>query len=173
MFTVADGLLWLFQSTERNSIVRKMQIMKLRGQESVPGLHTFRITHDGLQTFPRTFGLAQESGHVKGTHRVSTGIPTLDGLMDGGIPDGSSLLLAGPSGSGKSILASQFIAEGLRNGEPGVVAILKSFRPNSPAGQLNSVSTSTRHRKTARSRSSTSARWTFRSMRPSMPSSTR
>jgi circadian clock protein KaiC len=127
VFTVADGLLWLFQSTERNSIVRKMQIMKLRGQESVPGLHTFRITQEGLQTFPRTFGLAQESGHIKGTHRVSTGIRELDALMDGGIPDGSSLLVAGPSGSGKSVMASQFIAEGLTQGEPGVVAIFEEL----------------------------------------------
>ena len=127
VFTVADGLFWLFQSTERNSIVRKMQVMKLRGQESVPGLHTFRITQGGLHTFPRTFGLAQESGPVKGTRRLSTGVPELDALMDGGIPDGSSLLLAGPSGSGKSILASQFIGEGLRRGEPGVVAIFEEL----------------------------------------------
>ena len=59
VFTVADGLFWLYQSVERNSIVRKMQVMKLRGQESVPGLHTFRITDAGLQTFPRTFGLSR------------------------------------------------------------------------------------------------------------------
>jgi circadian clock protein KaiC len=58
VFTVADGLFWLCQNIERNSIVRKMQVMKLRGQESVPGLHTFRITEDGLQAFPRTFALA-------------------------------------------------------------------------------------------------------------------
>jgi circadian clock protein KaiC len=127
VFTVADGLFWLLQSTERNSIVRKMQIMKLRGQESVPGLHTFRITKDGVQTFPRTFGLAEESGHIKGAHRLSTGIRELDALMGGGIPDGSSLLLAGPSGSGKSIIASQFVAEGLRQGEPGVVAIFEEL----------------------------------------------
>jgi circadian clock protein KaiC len=127
VFTVADGLLWLFQSTERNSIVRKMQVMKLRGQESVPGLHTFRITQDGLQTFPRTFGLAQESCHTKGTRRFSIGIPSLDALMGGGIPDGSSLLVAGPSGSGKSVMASQFIAEGLIRGEPGVVAIFEEL----------------------------------------------
>jgi KaiC/GvpD/RAD55 family RecA-like ATPase len=57
VFTVADGLLWLYQSVEHNSIVRKIQIMKLRGQESVPGLHTFRITDAGLRCFPRTFGL--------------------------------------------------------------------------------------------------------------------
>ena len=127
VFTVADGLLWLYQNTERNSIVRKMQIMKMRGQESVPGLHTFRITQGGLHTFPRTFGLSKGSDHIKGQTRVSIGVPELDALMGGGIPDGNSLLLAGPSGSGKSVLASQFIAEGLRQGEPGVVAIFEEL----------------------------------------------
>ncbi|HZN27714.1 MAG TPA: ATPase domain-containing protein [Xanthobacteraceae bacterium] len=127
VFTVADGLFWLYQSIERNSIVRKLQVMKLRGQESVPGLHTFRITDAGLQTFPRTFGLAQASDHVKGQHRVSTGISEFDALIGGGIPEGDSMLLAGPSGSGKTVLASQFVAEGLRQGEPGVIAIFEEL----------------------------------------------
>ena len=133
VFTVCDGLFWLFQSTERNSIVRKMQIMKLRGQASIPGLHTFRITDDGLQTFPRTLGLSEESRYVKGKRRVSIGVPKLDSLMGGGIPDGSSLLVAGPSGAGKSIMASQFIADGLKKGESGVVAIFEE----SPSDFLN------------------------------------
>jgi circadian clock protein KaiC len=72
VFTVADGLFWLYQTVERNSIVRRMQIMKLRGQESVPGMHTFRITRAGVQTFPRTLGLRKDPGHVKGTRRLST-----------------------------------------------------------------------------------------------------
>ena len=127
VFTVADGLFWLYQSIERNSIVRKMQIMKLRGQESVPGLHTFRITEDGLQTFPRTFGLTEQSSHTKGKRRLSTGVPDLDAMMGGGVPEGDSLLLAGPSGSGKSILGTQFIAEGLRLGEPGIVAVFEEI----------------------------------------------
>ena len=72
VFTVADGLFWLYQSVERNSIVRKMQIMKIRGQESVPGMHTFRITDDGLQTFPRTFGLSRRK---EGTSRARGAFP--------------------------------------------------------------------------------------------------
>lgn len=127
VFTVADGLLWLNQQIERNSIVRKMQVMKLRGQASVPGLHTFRITDAGLQAFPRTFGLTEHSGRVKGSRRLSTGLPAFDALMDGGIPEGDSLLLAGPSGSGKSVLASHFIHEGLRQGEPGIIAIFEEL----------------------------------------------
>ena len=54
---MADGLFWLSQVAERNSVVRKLQIMKLRGQASVPGLHTIRISDDGLQAFSRTLGL--------------------------------------------------------------------------------------------------------------------
>ena len=127
VFTVADGLFWLFQSVERNSIVRKMQVMKLRGQESVPGLHTFRITSDGLQTFPRTFGLSERTAHVKGGRRISTGAPTLDALLGGGIPEGDSLLMAGPSGSGKSTIGMQFIAEGLKRGEPGIAAVFEEL----------------------------------------------
>jgi circadian clock protein KaiC len=127
VFTVADGLFWLYQTVERNSIVRKMQVMKMRGQESVPGMHTFRITDGGLQTFPRTFGLSEETDHVKGKRRVSTGVAKLDEMMHGGIPEGESLLLAGPSGSGKSTLGMHFIDKGLRKGEPGIVAIFEEL----------------------------------------------
>ena len=174
VFTVADGLFWLYQSIERNSIVRKMQIMKLRGQESVPGLHTFRITDDGLQTFPRTFGLAEESDHVKGQRRLSTGIPELDALMGGGIPEGDSVLVAGPSGSGKTVLASQFIAEGSAPGRAGRHRHLRgAARTSTSGGPPSSASISTRPRKTARSRSSTSGRWTSRWMRRCTRSSPR
>src|SRR5688500_19809650 len=53
VFTVADGILWLSQATDRNSVVRKLQVVKTRGRAPMPGLHTFRITDAGLQIFPR------------------------------------------------------------------------------------------------------------------------
>ncbi len=125
IFTVADGLFWLSQQVERNSIVRKMQIRKSRGQASVPGLHTFRITDAGLQTFPRTFGLIGREDKAKGDRRLSCGIPKLDEMMGGGIPEGDSMLVAGSSGSGKSLLGTKFIVEGIRQGEPGIVAMFE------------------------------------------------
>ncbi len=125
VFTVADGLFWLYQQVERNSIVRKMQVMKLRGQASVPGLHTFRITADGVQAFPRTFGLTGRTEKARKRRRLPWGIPELDTMLSGGIPEGDSLLIAGPSGAGKSVFATQFIAEGLRRGESGIVAIFE------------------------------------------------
>ena len=133
VFTVADGLFWLYQNIERNSIVRKLQVMKLRGQHSMPGLHTFRITDAGLQTFPRTFGLVGESGRVKGRRRLSSGISEFDALMRGGIPEGDSVLVAGPSGSGKSILGTHFIAEGSCQRRPATVAAPVFFWPSGPA----------------------------------------
>src|SRR4030095_4799390 len=47
VFTVADGLLWLYQAIERNSIVRKLHVVKMRGQGQIPGLHMARINDDG------------------------------------------------------------------------------------------------------------------------------
>ena len=138
VFTVADGLFWLYQHVERNSIVRKLQVIKLRGQASVPGLHTFRITSAGLQCFPRTFGLTGRTEKTIDDRRLSSGIPELDAMVGGGIPAGDSLLVAGPSGTGKSVLATQFIAEGLRRGEPGIVAVFEE-RPQEYAGRAASI----------------------------------
>jgi circadian clock protein KaiC len=125
VFTVADGVLWLSQHTERNSVVRKLQILKMRGQATVPGLHTFRITDDGLQTFSRTLGLAHRKGRPFTRPRLSMGVPALDKMMGGGIPLGDSLLVAGASGTGKSAFGTHFIAEGLKHGEPGIMVVFE------------------------------------------------
>jgi circadian clock protein KaiC len=135
IFTVADGLLWLYQSVDRNSVVRKMQVVKCRGQASIPGLHTFRITGDGVQVFPRVVVGPEEkpdpasSGVRPRRQRVSTGIERLDEMLGGGIPAGFSVLVAGPSGSGKTVLATQFLGEGVRRGEAGILAIFEK-RPH-------------------------------------------
>jgi circadian clock protein KaiC len=125
LFTFVDGIFWLSQVAERNSVVRKLQIMKLRGQASVPGLHTIRISDAGLQAFSRTLGLGGNKVRSARRQRLSIGIPELDKMMGGGLLEGDSLLVAGPSGTGKSALATQFIAEGLRRGEPAIMAIFE------------------------------------------------
>jgi circadian clock protein KaiC len=127
VFTVADGIIWLSQIAERNSVVRKLQIVKLRGQGSVPGLHTIRIGNYGVQAFSRTLGLV---GRVRrrDRRRITTGIAELDKLLGGGVLEGDSVLLAGPSGTGKSVLATQFIAAGLKKRE-GAIIIVFEERP--------------------------------------------
>lgn len=123
VFTVADGLIWLSQSVQRNSVVRKMEIMKMRGQPSLPGLHTFRINEDGVHIFapPKNQEAIFKSDVSPFDARLKMGTPGLDEMMGGGLPRGYSLLVAGPSGSGKSILASAFLIEGSRNNEASVV----------------------------------------------------
>jgi circadian clock protein KaiC len=125
LFTIVDGIIWLSQVAERNSVVRKLQVMKQRGQETVPGLHTIRIGEGGLQAFSRTLGLMGNKQKPVQRLQLSTGIAELDRMLGGGIQEGDSLLIAGPSGTGKSALATQFIADGLRHGEPGVMAIFE------------------------------------------------
>jgi len=132
VFTVADGLLWLYQSLDRNSMVRKMQVMKMRGQAPIPGLHTFRITDDGIEVFPRMIvSGTEESATDVPAHRrpprerLSLGVAGLDDMLGGGIPAGYSVLVAGPSGSGKTVLATEFITEGVRRDEPGIIAIFE------------------------------------------------
>ncbi|MEQ1727714.1 MAG: ATPase domain-containing protein [Vicinamibacterales bacterium] len=137
IFTVADGLVWLHQSLDRNSMVRKMQVMKMRGQAPIPGLHTFRISERGLQVFPRLIsGPPQTPVNEEGMRsrsRLSVGVTGLDEMMGGGVPSGYSVLVAGPSGSGKSVLATEFIREGIRRGEPGVIAVFE----NGPVGEAH------------------------------------
>lgn len=145
IFTVADGILWMAQSVERNSMVRKIQIMKMRGQATIPGLHTFRISDHGVHIFPRT--IAQEQappviGHVgagAAPNRLAMGVPGLDEMMGGGLPAGYSLLVAGPSGSGKSQLAAAFLAEGARAGEKGIIAAFEKSPARSHKVRLDEL----------------------------------
>lgn len=127
VFTVADGIFWLTQNLHRNSMVRKMQVVKMRGQAQAPGLHTFRICDTGIQVYPRaiikhTSAIDSKIEESIKDQRIPMGISQLDDMLGGGLPAGCSLLVVGPSGCGKTMLATEFLAEGVRRGEPGVIA---------------------------------------------------
>ncbi len=130
VFTVADGIVRLTQAVERNSVVRKLQVVKMRGQGQIPGLQTMRLTDDGMVVYPRLLKPTEISGAESPlAHRLGTGVAVLDDMMGGGIPRGYSVLIAGPSGSGKTVLSNEFIVEGIKHGESGVVAVFEK-RPN-------------------------------------------
>jgi circadian clock protein KaiC len=131
VFTVSDGLIWLRQSVQRNSMVRKMEIRKMRGQPTLPGLHTFRIGATGVEVFPPASVMCPSGPAADAPleGRLLMGVPGLDDMLGGGLPRAYSLLVAGPSGSGKSILAAAFLAEGARAGETGVIAAFEQH-PN-------------------------------------------
>jgi circadian clock protein KaiC len=127
IMTVADGLICLSQHAARNSVVRKIRIVKMRGQAHQMGLHTFRISDQGLHVYPRLLPEPHPVREPEGDgppeiERVSVGVPDLDLLLHGGLPKGHAVMVVGPSGSGKTILGTAFLAHGVAMGEHGVIA---------------------------------------------------
>lgn len=140
VFTVADGIIWMSQQVQRDALVRKIQVVKMRGQAQSLGVHTFRISDAGVEVFPRAVVQAEDSASAgDGVARLTTGIPELDLMMGGGLPSGYSMLVVGPSGSGKTVLATQFLAEGVARGEPGVVAAFEKSPNRLLGGQLDEL----------------------------------
>jgi circadian clock protein KaiC len=89
-----------------------------------------------VQVFPRVIVGPEEKSRPAGAgaggkrrERLSVGVKGLDEMLGGGIPVGYSVLLTGPSGSGKSVLASEFISEGARHEEPGIIAVFEKRPP--------------------------------------------
>src|SRR6185436_18897768 len=74
--TVADGILWLSQEVNRNSVVRRLRVVKARGVAPMPGLHTVRMTSGGVQVFPRT-PERRDDVRARSGRRLSSGIPGL------------------------------------------------------------------------------------------------
>lgn len=130
IMTVADGVLALNQSHDQNSVVRKIRIVKMRGQAHLPGSHTFRITGDGVRIYPRVLPpLPDDRRPGAPAHtdpqRIATGTPDLDAMLHGGLPRGHLALVVGPTGSGKTILGTRFLQEGARGGEKGVAVFFE------------------------------------------------
>ncbi|HEU4853041.1 MAG TPA: ATPase domain-containing protein [Telluria sp.] len=121
IMTVADGVVSLAQVQDRDAVVRKVRVVKMRGQAHLAGSHNFRITGDGLRVYPRMLPKrASATTGAVSVERVGTGVAELDKMIGGGLPRGHSLLVSGPSGCGKTILCNAFLAEGVKNGEKGV-----------------------------------------------------
>lgn len=120
-FAVADGVVELSRRPLDTRDERFFRILKLRGSQYMEGSHAFQISQAGLQVHPRLVTPRVPVGYQPVSERVSTGVPGLDGMLDGGLVSGSSTLLAGPSGSGKTTIALQFALEGVREKEPSLV----------------------------------------------------
>jgi circadian clock protein KaiC len=113
----------------------------MRGQATMPGLHTFRISDAGIRVFAPQIIPTTQGDDPRGMPlgpRLTMGVPGLDEMMGGGLPRGYSLLVAGPSGSGKSILAAAYLAQGARLGETGVIAAFEQ-RPTQSRGPVISA----------------------------------
>jgi circadian clock protein KaiC len=117
-FAVADGILELSRLRLGNRDERYFRVYKLRGSGYLEGAHAFRITDSGLEIYPRLVSPKMPAGYEPATERVSTGVTGLDEMLEGGVWRGTTTLLAGPSGAGKTTIGLQFALEGARQGEP-------------------------------------------------------
>ncbi|MCL7413319.1 MAG: hypothetical protein M8353_06845 [ANME-2 cluster archaeon] len=114
---IADGVILLSNDQLRNKRVRHLEVLKMRGQKYLSGKHSFEITDDGLEIYPSLHPYTRE---LLTYEHVPTGIKGLDKMTDGGFIRGSNVLVSGGSGTGKTLMGLQFIADGANIGEPGV-----------------------------------------------------
>jgi circadian clock protein KaiC len=134
-FGIADGIIRLGSERQGLTSVREIEVMKLRGAAHRTGTHFFDIDARGVTFFPRVSAPTHdETTTHQGTDRAATGIDGLDELLHGGLPRNGTTLVQGGTGTGKTLLALQFLLEGVRRGERGVMFTLEE----TPA-QLRSV----------------------------------
>ncbi|MDB4929478.1 MAG: hypothetical protein JWM10_1962 [Myxococcaceae bacterium] len=117
-FAVADGILQFLRNPLSSRDERFLRVLKLRGSGYLEGLHAFRIGSGGLEIFPRLVSPEIPERYTIVEERTPTGIEGLDRLMGGGLWRGSTTVVAGPTGSGKTTAGLQFALEGVRRGEP-------------------------------------------------------
>lgn len=124
-FAVTDAIVALTTARSGLRVGRTLEVRKLRGSDFWSGVHAYRITADGLRLFPRLADAPVEEGYPQSDVRASSGIPALDAMLADGYWPGASTLLAGPTGSGKTLMGLHFIFNGVHQGEPGVIATLQ------------------------------------------------
>lgn len=114
--SVAHGVIRLQELTPNyGGERRRLKIIKYRGQKYRGGFHDFTIQEGGVQVFPRL--VAAEHRNQYERRQYSSGIPELDGLLGGGVDSGSSTLILGPAGTGKSLISLIFAVQAMARGE--------------------------------------------------------
>jgi circadian clock protein KaiC len=116
-FSVADAIVEFARQPMSTRDERYLRVLKLRGSEYREGQHAFRITRSGLELYPRLVSPRIPEAYDSLTQRLPTGVPGLDKMLGGGLIAGSTSLIVGMTGSGKTTIALQFALEGLRRGE--------------------------------------------------------
>ena len=118
--TLVSGVVHLQQlSPAYGGERRRLRVRKLRASRSVGGYHDFVIGEGGFEVYPRLVAAPYRSAHSSA--EVPSGIRELDTLLGGGLDRGTSTVLLGPAGSGKSTIAAQFITTAAARGEEGVI----------------------------------------------------
>jgi circadian clock protein KaiC len=137
IFAIADGIFRLSFQAEGLNRQRYLEVHKIRGRGFVSGLHPFDISSGGVTVSPRIRISEQVTYEDVTAKRISSGVPVLDEMLDGGLPSATATMVAGGAGTGKTLLGLHFIAAGAIKNEPGVIV---TFQEN-PA-QLRQIAAS-------------------------------
>ena len=132
--SIADTVIRLRLEDHERAAVRSIEIAKSRGHDFQMGRHTFKIVDGmGIEVYRRVQaprpGSRDRAAAFDPTTRTATGIPGLDPIVNGGYFLGSTTVVAGISGVGKSIMGLHYIAEGARRGERGLLLSLDEQVP--------------------------------------------
>ncbi|WP_047286908.1 MULTISPECIES: ATPase domain-containing protein [Pseudomonas] len=120
--SVAHGVIRLEELTPNYGAERRrIRVVKYRGQKYRGGFHDFTIMGNGVQVFPRLVAAEHRNHYQRLT--LTSGITEMDALLGGGIETGSSTLILGPAGTGKSLISMIFAAAAVARGEKAALFI--------------------------------------------------
>ncbi len=100
---------------------RRLRVLKYRGTRFRGGFHDFKILTGGVAVYPRLIALEHRTRFSR--EQMTSGIAGLDALLGGGVERGSSVLILGPAGTGKSTITFQFLCEAAKRGETGALFV--------------------------------------------------
>lgn len=124
-FVVADGIVELLRHESGMRDDRFFRVRKLRGSGYREGRHALKLTSGGVEIYRRLVSPRLPPDYRIVRERVTTGVTGLDDMIGGGLWRGTTTLLGGPTGGGKTTIGLQFIIDGVRNGEPGLYVHLE------------------------------------------------
>jgi circadian clock protein KaiC len=118
--TLVHGVIHFEQSLPLFGVKRRrMSVVKLRGVKFDDGYHDFRVETGGVKIYPRLVAADRSNGHHNGP--LTSGLRELDDLLGGGLTWGTSTMIIGPAGAGKSTLAGQYLCCAAERGDRAVV----------------------------------------------------
>jgi circadian clock protein KaiC len=122
--TAVDGVIALNQEMIGDQVVRTLQVVKQRGANPLLGKHSFTLTSDGVTCYPRQEALTTAIDIPLSDRRVSLGIPALDAIIEDGVNEGTSTIVAGAEGIGKTLIALHYALAGTAQNEPSLFVTL-------------------------------------------------
>ena len=118
--SIAHGVILLQHlSPEYGAERRRLRVIKYRGSEFRGGYHDYLIKKGGLVVFPRL--IAAEHRQTRSDHKLASMVPELDDLLGGGIEEGTSTLVVGGAGTGKSTISAQFCVAAAARGQKSII----------------------------------------------------